>query len=60
MRRQIISDPEILSGTPVFEGTRIALEHVAGMIRRGASVAEIAEDFPALSNEDFEYARQRA
>ena len=60
MRRQIVSDPEILSGTLVFLGTRIALDRVAGLIRRGASDAELAEDFPALNKEDFDYARTYA
>ena len=60
MRRQIVSDPEILSGTPVFLGTRISLHHVAGLIRKGASDTELAEDFPSLNKDDFDYAREYA
>jgi len=60
MGKEIVSSPEILSGTPVFRGTRIALYHVAGLIRKGATDAELAEDFPALNKEDFDYARTYA
>lgn len=59
MRKRIISDPEILSGTPVFEGTRIPLEHIMGLLRKGISAAEIAEDHPALSRQDIAFARAR-
>jgi uncharacterized protein (DUF433 family) len=60
MKRRIVSDPEILSGTPVFRGTRIPLDHVAGLIRKGASATELREDFPALTKSDFDYARRHA
>ena len=60
MSKPIVSDPEILSGTPVFLGTRIPLEHVVGLIRNGSSEAELLEDFPSLDNEDLEYAREYA
>jgi uncharacterized protein (DUF433 family) len=60
MKQRIISDPEILSGTPVFRGTRIPLEHVVGLIRKGVSDAELKEDFPALTKADFTHARSFA
>ena len=60
MKQRIISNPEILSGTPVFRGTRIPLEHVAGLIRKGVPEAELKEDFPALSKADLTYARSHA
>jgi uncharacterized protein (DUF433 family) len=60
MSKQIISDSEILSGTPVFAGTRISLEHVAGLIRRGVPETELAEDFPSLNSDDFAFARDHA
>jgi uncharacterized protein (DUF433 family) len=60
MSKRIISDLEILSGTPVFHGTRIPLDHVAGLIQKGVPDSELAEDFPALNQEDFDYARAHA
>jgi uncharacterized protein (DUF433 family) len=53
---RIVSDPEILSGEPVFKGTRIPLEHIAGLFRKGVSETELREDYPALSNLDFAFA----
>jgi uncharacterized protein (DUF433 family) len=57
MSKRIVSDPAILGGTPVFRGTRIPLEHIAGLIRKGASSSEIAEDYSALSPQDIAYTR---
>ena len=56
-RRRIVSSPEILGGEPVFRGTRVPLQHVASLYRKGVPEREIAEDFPALSDRDFAYAR---
>lgn len=52
MARRIISDPEILGGKPVIEGTRLSVEHVLGLLSHGMSHAEIAEAYPELSVED--------
>jgi uncharacterized protein (DUF433 family) len=55
-RRRIVSDPGILSGEPIFAGTRIPLAHIAAMIARGVDTAEILEDYPGLSERDLAYA----
>jgi uncharacterized protein (DUF433 family) len=60
MKRHIVSDPEILSGTPVFRGTRIPLDHIVKQVAKGVSIAEIHEDYPALSDEDIAFARRQA
>ena len=57
MRKRIISDPEILGGTPVFRGTRIPLDHIAGLVRKGVPLGEITEDYPSLSEQDIAFAR---
>jgi len=54
--RRIVSSPEILGGEPVFAGTRIPLQHIAGLVRKGVSEAEIREDYPSLSNLDLAFA----
>jgi uncharacterized protein (DUF433 family) len=59
-RRRIISNPEILSGEPVFEGTRIPLTHITGLIANGVDLAEIREDYPSLSEPDLQFAVIRA
>lgn len=56
-RRRIVSSPEILGGEAVFRGTRVPLQHVASLYRKGVPEREIAEDFPALSDRDLAYAR---
>jgi len=56
-KRRIISDPEIISGTPVFRGTRIALEQIAGLFRKNIPLSEIVEDYPRISERDREYAK---
>ena len=47
----IISDPEIMRGTPVFKGTRIPVDLVADMLAGGATVEEILEGYPSLDKE---------
>lgn len=60
MNKRIVSDPKILSGAPVFRGTRIPLEHITGLCRKGVPASEIAEDYPSLSQEDIAYAHSLA
>jgi len=60
MRERIVSDPVILSGTPVFRGTRIPLDHIVGLLRKGVSLAEITEDYPALSSDDIAFASEQS
>jgi uncharacterized protein (DUF433 family) len=56
-RRRIVSSPDILAGEPVFRGTRIPVQHVASLFRKGVPESEIVEDFPALNARDLAYAR---
>jgi uncharacterized protein (DUF433 family) len=53
---RIVSSSEILGGEPVFKGTRIALDHIAGLFRKGVSETEIREDYPSLSDLDLAFA----
>jgi uncharacterized protein (DUF433 family) len=55
-RRRIVSKPSVLGGEPVFEGTRIPIAQVAGLIAKGVSLGEIAQDYPALTGEDLAFA----
>ncbi len=56
-RRRVVSSPEVLGGEPVFRGTRVPLQHVASLFRKGVSQKEITEDFPQLSARDLAFAR---
>ncbi|MBD2776569.1 DUF433 domain-containing protein [Iningainema sp. BLCCT55] len=47
--QQIIhSDPEIMSGTPVFVGTRVPLQTFFDYLEGEAGLTEFLEDFPHL------------
>lgn len=48
IQKTVVSNPEIMRGTPVFKGTRIPVELVADMLAQGTSEAEILEGYPAL------------
>ncbi len=51
IEEMVVSDPEIMRATPVFKGTRIPVELVAGMLAQGATAEEILEGYPTLSKE---------
>ena len=45
------SDPEIMSGTPVFVGTRVPFQTLLEYIEAGQRPSEFLEDFPTVSKE---------
>jgi uncharacterized protein (DUF433 family) len=47
--RLIISDPDILSGTPVFFGTRVPVKNLTDYLEAGDSIDDFLEDFPSVS-----------
>jgi uncharacterized protein (DUF433 family) len=49
--RMIVSDPEIMKGTPVYRGTRIPVHAIADMLAQGTLAEEILEGYPALTRE---------
>jgi uncharacterized protein (DUF433 family) len=51
IEEMVVSDPEIMRGTPVFKGTRIPVDLVADMLAHGVSSEEILEGYPTLSRE---------
>jgi uncharacterized protein (DUF433 family) len=51
IEEMVVSDPEIMRGTPVFKGTRIPVDLVADMMSQGATVEEIHEGYPTLTME---------
>jgi uncharacterized protein (DUF433 family) len=52
----VVSNPEIMRGTPIFRGTRIPVDLVATMSTQGGGVEEILEGYPSLSREQVELA----
>ena len=47
----IMSDPEIMSGTPVFVGTRVPFQTLLDYLEGGQPLSEFLEDFPTVSRE---------
>src|SRR5688572_9110193 len=47
-------DPEILSGTPVFMGTRVPIQNLLDYLEEGHTLDEFLDDFPAVSREQAE------
>src|SRR5271155_3329260 len=52
----IVSDSEIMRGTPVYRGTRIPVALIADMLSQGATTEEILDGYPALDREKVELA----
>lgn len=47
--RLIVSDPEILGGTPVFAGTRVPVKNLTDSLEAGDSIDAFLDDFPSVS-----------
>lgn len=50
---RISIDPKILSGKPVFKGTRIPISIVLQMLRDSATFQKIIEEYPRLTEDDI-------
>ena len=45
------SDPEIVSGEPVFVGTRVPVRNLLDYLEGGESLEAFLDDFPTVSRE---------
>jgi uncharacterized protein (DUF433 family) len=52
----VISDPEILSGTPVIRGTRVPVYDVAASVAAGMTMDRILAAYPTLKLDQVELA----
>ena len=50
-RLPITIDPEIMSGTPVFAGTRVPLDALMNNLAAGVSLDEFLDNFPTVTRE---------
>jgi uncharacterized protein (DUF433 family) len=52
MRNRVVhSDPAILSGTPVFVGTRVPVQTLFDYLEGGETLDEFLRQFPSVSRE---------
>lgn len=42
-------DPEVMSGAPVFVGTRVPIKNLFDYLEGGEDLAEFLDDFPSVS-----------
>lgn len=52
-KRLIISDPKVMMGKPVIEGTRITVEMILEKLSSGETVEQILEAHPRLTEESI-------
>ena len=55
---RVTSRPDTVGGDVVFEGTRIPVRHIGLLAKKGVPLAEILEDYPAISESDVAFARE--
>lgn len=53
---KIISDPNIMMGKPVINGTRITVEHILEQLAGGRTIQDILEAHPYITREDIQAA----
>ena len=51
-RLPIVVDREIMSGKPVFAGTRVPVETLINYLLDGNTLDEFLDDFPTVKKED--------
>jgi uncharacterized protein (DUF433 family) len=52
MRQPVVCrDPEIMSGTPVFWGTRVPVQTLLDYIEAGETIDDFLEGFPSVTRE---------
>ncbi len=54
------SDPEILSGTPVFVGTRVPFRALVDYLEGGHPLSDFLDDFPTVTREQAVAALEEA
>lgn len=45
----IVRDPDILGGVPVFKGTRVPIKTLFDMLEGGETLTAFLDDFPTVS-----------
>ena len=51
MERVIVSEPDVMSGTPCFRGTRVPFKNLIDFLEGGRSLGEFLEQFPTVTRD---------
>ena len=49
----IVKDPDILSGIPVFRGTRVPVQNLIDYLSTGETIDSFLDDFPTVKREQI-------
>jgi uncharacterized protein (DUF433 family) len=55
-KAKLVSDPNILGGEVVFPNSRLSVRRIGGSLERGESLEILGQDYPYLTDEDFNFA----
>ena len=56
----VVSDPDIMRGTPCFAGTRVPFKNLIDYLEAGHSLGEFLRQFPTVSREQAIQALEEA
>ena len=51
---RITLNPEVMTGKPVINGTRLTVEFILNLLAHGATTAEIVAEYDGLTAEDIQ------
>lgn len=51
--KRITFNPNIFGGKPIVRGMRISVEMILDLLRQGATIDELLEDYPNLEADDI-------
>ncbi len=51
---RIALNPKVMVGKPVIKGTRLTVEFILNLLARGATAAEILDEYDGLTPEDIQ------
>ena len=50
---RITIDPKVMVGKPVIKGTRLTVDYILNLRARGATAAEISQEYRGLTEDDI-------
>ncbi len=52
--QRITMNPKVMTGKPVIRGTRLTVQYILNLLAKGASLADILEEYDGLTSEDLQ------
>lgn len=50
---RVTTNPNVMVGKPVIQGTRLTVEYILGLLAHGTTVTEILEEYEGLTEVDI-------